>query len=110
MDRAGGRMLLSHPDRAPPDRVPGIMSHGLSLCRSTSLTASFIINSVPIRGKTRDGKKMVAYFRAGAQERTDDVKHALIIAASRGLGLGLVHEYLARGWHVTATTRTPSAE
>jgi NAD(P)-dependent dehydrogenase (short-subunit alcohol dehydrogenase family) len=49
-------------------------------------------------------------FRAGAQERTDDVKHALIIAASRGLGLGLVREYLARGWHVTATTRTPSAE
>jgi NAD(P)-dependent dehydrogenase (short-subunit alcohol dehydrogenase family) len=38
------------------------------------------------------------------------VKHALIIAGSRGLGLGLVREYLARGWHVTATARTPSAE
>jgi NAD(P)-dependent dehydrogenase (short-subunit alcohol dehydrogenase family) len=38
------------------------------------------------------------------------VKQALIIAGSRGLGLGLVREYLARGWHVTVTVRTPSAE
>jgi NAD(P)-dependent dehydrogenase (short-subunit alcohol dehydrogenase family) len=38
------------------------------------------------------------------------MKHALIIAGSRGLGLGLVAEHLARGWHVTATARTPSAE
>jgi len=38
------------------------------------------------------------------------VKHALIIAGSRGLGFGLVREYLARGWHVTATARTPSDE
>jgi NAD(P)-dependent dehydrogenase (short-subunit alcohol dehydrogenase family) len=38
------------------------------------------------------------------------MKHALIIAGSRGLGLGLVREYLARGWRVTATARTPSAE
>lgn len=38
------------------------------------------------------------------------MKHALIIAGSRGLGLGLVREYLARGWRVTATERTPSAE
>ena len=38
------------------------------------------------------------------------MKHALIIAGSRGLGLGLVREYLARGWHVTATARTPLAE
>jgi NAD(P)-dependent dehydrogenase (short-subunit alcohol dehydrogenase family) len=38
------------------------------------------------------------------------LKHALIIAGSRGLGLGLVREYLARGWHVTATVRMPSAE
>ncbi len=30
---------------------------------------------------------------------------ALIIGASRGLGLGLAHEYLSRGWHVVATTR-----
>ena len=38
------------------------------------------------------------------------MKHALVIAGSRGLGLGLVRELLARGWHVTATARTPSAE
>jgi NAD(P)-dependent dehydrogenase (short-subunit alcohol dehydrogenase family) len=38
------------------------------------------------------------------------VKHALIIAGSRGLGFGLVREYLSRGWHVTATARTPSDE
>src|SRR5689334_9408865 len=38
------------------------------------------------------------------------MKHVLIIAGSRGLGLGLVREYLARGWHVTATERTPSDE
>jgi len=33
-------------------------------------------------------------------------KSALIIGASRGLGLGLTKELLARGWHVTATVRT----
>jgi len=38
------------------------------------------------------------------------MKHALIIAGSRGLGSGLVREYLSRGWHVTATARTPSDE
>ena len=35
-------------------------------------------------------------------------QHALILGASRGLGLGLVHEYLTRGWAVTATERTHS--
>ncbi len=30
---------------------------------------------------------------------------ALIIGASRGLGLALVEEYLSRGWHVVATVR-----
>jgi NAD(P)-dependent dehydrogenase (short-subunit alcohol dehydrogenase family) len=30
---------------------------------------------------------------------------ALIIGASRGLGLGLARELLSRGWHVTATIR-----
>ena len=30
---------------------------------------------------------------------------ALIIGASRGLGFGLVREYLARGWNVVATVR-----
>ncbi|WP_347903865.1 SDR family oxidoreductase [Pseudomonas purpurea] len=34
-------------------------------------------------------------------------KNALIIGASRGLGLGLVKTLLADGWHVTATVRNP---
>lgn len=38
------------------------------------------------------------------------MKHALIIGASRGIGLGLSGEFLARGWQVTSTVRTPSAE
>jgi NAD(P)-dependent dehydrogenase (short-subunit alcohol dehydrogenase family) len=33
-------------------------------------------------------------------------KSALIIGASRGLGLGLARELLQRGWHVTATVRS----
>lgn len=36
-------------------------------------------------------------------------KTALIIGASRGLGLGLVREYLDRGWRVIGTSRGPSA-
>lgn len=35
-------------------------------------------------------------------------KSALIVGASRGLGLGLVETFLARGWSVTATRRSPS--
>ncbi|WP_460118374.1 SDR family oxidoreductase [Pseudomonas sp. S2_C03] len=35
------------------------------------------------------------------------VKTALIIGASRGLGLGLVKTLLADGWQVTATVRNP---
>ena len=35
-------------------------------------------------------------------------KTALIIGASRGLGLALVKEYLARDWHVVATARAKS--
>ena len=35
-------------------------------------------------------------------------KHALIIGASRGLGLGLVKELLKDGWQVTATVRDPN--
>lgn len=34
-------------------------------------------------------------------------KTALIIGASRGLGLGLVKQLLADGWQVTATVRNP---
>lgn len=32
-------------------------------------------------------------------------KHALIVGASRGIGLGLVEAFLRRGWEVTATRR-----
>lgn len=38
------------------------------------------------------------------------MRTALIIGASRGLGLGLVREHLERGWGVTATVRTRSVE
>lgn len=34
----------------------------------------------------------------------------LIVGASRGLGLGLAHEYLARGWDVVATARNETGE
>ena len=37
-------------------------------------------------------------------------KSALIIGASRGLGLGLAGELAGRGWRVTGTQRTASAE
>ncbi|MBE7246133.1 MAG: SDR family NAD(P)-dependent oxidoreductase [Actinomycetospora chiangmaiensis] len=36
-------------------------------------------------------------------------RRALIVGASRGLGLGLVARFLAQGWDVTATVRHPSA-
>ena len=35
-------------------------------------------------------------------------KTALIIGASRGIGLGLVRQLLADGWQVTATVRSPA--
>lgn len=35
---------------------------------------------------------------------------ALIVGASRGLGLGLAREYLSRGWRVVATVRDPKAQ
>lgn len=38
------------------------------------------------------------------------MKTALIIGASRGIGLGLVKEYLARGWTVHATVRDDAGE
>ena len=34
--------------------------------------------------------------------------HALILGASRGLGLGLAGELHRRGWTVTATVRRPA--
>jgi len=38
------------------------------------------------------------------------MKAALIIGGSRGLGLGLVREHLARSWRVTATVRARAPE
>jgi NAD(P)-dependent dehydrogenase (short-subunit alcohol dehydrogenase family) len=46
----------------------------------------------------------------GMAGRQGVMRHALIVAGSRGLGLGLVRDHLARGWRVTATMRTPSPE
>jgi len=37
-------------------------------------------------------------------------KTAIIIGASRGLGLGLAREFAGRGWQVTATARGPAPE
>jgi NAD(P)-dependent dehydrogenase (short-subunit alcohol dehydrogenase family) len=39
-----------------------------------------------------------------------DTGTALIVGASRGLGLGLAAEYLRRGWSVVATQRSASPE
>ncbi len=36
-------------------------------------------------------------------------KTAIVVGASRGLGLGLVREFSQRGWRVTATARKPAA-
>lgn len=36
----------------------------------------------------------------------ENVKQALIVGASRGIGLGLANTLAQQGWHVTATTRT----
>lgn len=36
-------------------------------------------------------------------------KRALILGASRGLGLGLVQHYLDLGWNITATERSPAS-
>ena len=41
---------------------------------------------------------------------TQSEKSALIVGASRGLGLGLVETFLERGWRVTATQRKPSPD
>lgn len=38
-----------------------------------------------------------------------DEKTAIIVGASRGLGLGLARELAGRGWRVTATARNPAA-
>ena len=38
----------------------------------------------------------------------DPARRALVVGASRGLGLGLVHHLIGRGWDVTATVRRPT--
>lgn len=38
-----------------------------------------------------------------------DVSLALVVGANRGIGLGVVKEFLARGWGVIATARQPEA-
>ena len=48
---------------------------------------------------------MIARLRGAPKPRT-----ALIVGASRGLGLGLVREYLGRGWVVIATVRDDAGE
>ncbi len=40
--------------------------------------------------------------------KTMEARTALIVGASRGLGLGLAREYLGRGWSVIATERSRS--
>ena len=37
-------------------------------------------------------------------------RRALVVGASRGLGLGLAHRLLALGWNVTATVRRPTPD
>ena len=44
--------------------------------------------------------------QAGANLMTDQTKTVLIVGASRGLGLGLAHEYHKRGWRVIGTVRS----
>ncbi len=43
--------------------------------------------------------------KPGAPAMTDTSRHVLVVGASRGLGLGLVAEFLKHGWTVTATHR-----
>lgn len=45
---------------------------------------------------------------AGTASRRPE--QALLVGASRGIGLGLVEEYLQRGWRVVATVRSASDE
>src|SRR3979411_497785 len=46
--------------------------------------------------------------RPVSAEKTN--KTALLLGSSRGLGLGLAHEYLGRGWRVIATARGDSSK
>jgi NAD(P)-dependent dehydrogenase (short-subunit alcohol dehydrogenase family) len=44
-----------------------------------------------------------------SEKQVSNPSTALIVGASRGLGLGLVQEYLDRGWQVIATERRPGS-
>ena len=46
---------------------------------------------------------------ATAVPNHDQSKTAIIVGASRGLGLGLAREFARRGWQVTATARSAAA-
>ena len=84
------------------------MWHRVFRCRSTSLNSTRYRSERGV-GKCRQQENGRVFERSRREGQTN-VKYALIVAGSRGLGLGLVREYLARGWHVTATARTPSVE
>ena len=46
---------------------------------------------------------------ATAVPNHDQSKTAIIVGASRGVGLGLAREFARRGWQVTATARSAAA-
>ena len=68
------------------------------------------LNDPPAELSDSKKTRLIYLERSSRRKGKMDMRHALIIAGSSGLGLGLVREHLARGWHVTATARTPSAE
>ena len=91
----------------PLDMQNGATHHGnvpryLSTSRSNDVQEHVMARSRSERGadETRDC----------SEGQKKNLKQALIIAGSRGLGLGPVREYLVRGWQVIVTARTPSAE
>ncbi len=49
-----------------------------------------------------------SFHEPGTRITMASQKNALIVGASRGLGLGLVETFLQRGWRVTATQRSAS--
>ena len=48
--------------------------------------------------------------RRQGESRPPSQPTALLLGASRGLGLGLAREYLSRGWRVIATARSDAAK
>ena len=50
-------------------------------------------------------------FRKSRREMVmSEPRSALVVGASRGLGLGLAAELKSRGWNVVATVRDPAGE